>query len=185
MTYLSSKLSSSSCALDATVFTADDTFVSTALLLSDLAVSFSDGADDGVVVVAGGVWLFKCASLAGTLDAALLASDETISVFTPFTVLTMLAQLVFAEDVVGAATVVCAGAPLLVALDGVPSAGNPPGELALVVFAALLSFGSRKDSSLFSLSASALFTSLSAGLFDTDDNSLSLTLLVVVVVAAK
>lgn len=52
--YLSSNFSSSSFALDATVFTADDTLVSTALLLfSILTVSFSDDADDdGFVVIA-------------------------------------------------------------------------------------------------------------------------------------
>lgn len=48
-------------------------------------------------------------SFDGALDTVvLLANDVTISVFTPFIVFTMLAQLVFvAEDVVGEVAIVC------------------------------------------------------------------------------
>lgn len=120
---------------------------------------------------------------------ALFANDVTISVLTPFTVFTMLAQLVVvAEDVVAAVAVVCAELPLLFALEAVPSAGNALGELELVVFAAVPSLFSRAVSSLLSFSTSTLLfmlLSVSPALVDTDTVSLSFTLFVVVVVDAK
>lgn len=200
--HLSSNLSSSSFALDATVFTADDTLVSTALLLSNLTESFSGGADGAfvgvtvVVVIATvavdvGFVLFKCPVLSfdGAFDAVgLFANDVTISVFTPFTVFTMLVQLVFdAEDVVGAVAVVCAWFPLLLGLVAVPSAGNAFGELELVVFVAAPSVCSLNGSSFLSLSTSVLLLllSLSAVFVCAVVDSLSFTLFVVVVAATE
>lgn len=118
-TYLaSSNFSSSLFAFDATKFTADDTLLSTALLLSNFPLSFSidigvDVASDDVVVVvvvAAPVvdakddefefkWFEFSLSLTFAIDDgtdagdpaiefdALLANDDVISVFTPFTVL--------------------------------------------------------------------------------------------------
>lgn len=95
-----------------------------------------------------------------TLDpVTLLASDVTISVFTPFTVFTMVvcgADDVVVEDILAG---VCDGFAVLVvgALADVPSAGKALGELVdLVVFVAVLSVCSLNGSSLLSLSESVL-----------------------------
>lgn len=157
---------------------------------------------------------FSFAAAAAAVDAlaivTLPANDVTISVFTPFTVFTMVEQLVCgAEDVVDEELVVvadvgCDGFETVVALADVPSAGKVLGEFErLVVFVALPSVCSLNGSSLLSLSVSVLLLlvllllllllfvvllllllpSISLGLFDTADvDSLSLALFVDVAV---
>lgn len=77
ISYLSSNFSSSSFALDATVFTAaDDTLVSTALLLfSNLTLSFSDDAVDDDDGGDGFVVAVAVAAAAAATVVAVVAAD--------------------------------------------------------------------------------------------------------------